>query len=58
MAVLHQKHGKREEAKQLFLECQAIYAKVLGPEHSKTAEAARQVRKCDEERKDKSKGDT
>jgi len=56
MAALHQGHGKLDEAKQLFLESQTIYAKVLGPEHSKAAEAARQARKCDEERQALSKG--
>ena len=46
MAILHQKRGERKEAKQLWLECQAIYAKVFGADHSKTAGAAQQARDC------------
>ena len=41
ISALHQGHGWHEETKQLFLECQAICAKVLGPEHSQSAQAAR-----------------
>ena len=30
MAILHKKRGESKVAKQLWLECQAIYAKVFG----------------------------
>jgi len=38
--------GERKVAKQLWLECQAIYAKVFGADHSKTTDAAQQARDC------------
>ena len=38
--------GEKDVAKQLFFECEAIYAKVYGPDHSKTTGAARGARAC------------
>ena len=46
MAILHKKRGESKVAKQLWLECQAIYAKVFGADHSKTTNAAQQARDC------------
>ena len=46
MAILHKKRGESKVAKQLWLECQAIYAKVFGADHNKTAGAAQQARDC------------
>jgi len=50
MALLHkktrQKRGETEVAKKLFLECEEIYAKVYGPDHSETTDAAQQARDC------------
>ena len=46
MAFLHKTRGQRKVAKQLWLECQAIYAKVFGADHSKTTRAAQQARSC------------
>ena len=46
LAGLHVQRGERDVAKQLYLECEAIYAKVHGPDHSETAEAAQQARNC------------
>ena len=45
-ALVHRKRGDREVAKQLFLECEGIYAKVFGPDHSKTTRAAQLARDC------------
>ena len=46
MALLHKRRGEMETARQLFLECETIYAKVYGPDHSKTLGAARQASLC------------
>jgi tetratricopeptide (TPR) repeat protein len=46
MAFLHKKRGERTVAKQLYLECEAIYAKVLGAEDINTMFAAQQARDC------------
>jgi hypothetical protein len=55
MAAVHKRRGEHEEAKQLYLECEAIFAKVLGPGNIKTTEAARQARQCDDESAAKAK---
>jgi len=34
MPLLHEQRGEREVAEQLYLECDAIYAKVYGLDHS------------------------
>ena len=47
MASLHKERGERDVASQLFLECEAIYAKVYGPDHSETKDAAQQARRCE-----------
>ena len=47
MASLHKKRGERDVARQLFLECEIVYAKVYGLDHSKTKEAAQQARGCE-----------
>ena len=39
MALLHKQRGERHLAKELYLECEAIYATVYGPDHSKTIDA-------------------
>jgi hypothetical protein len=46
MSVLHKRHGEMEAAQQIFLECATIYAKVYGPDHSKTLDASRHARLC------------
>ena len=43
MARLHKRRGEMETAQQLFLECETISAKVHGPDHSDTLDAARQA---------------
>ena len=53
IAAVHKRRGKHEEAK--YLECEATYAKVSGPDHSATTDAAGQVRNCDEESAAKAK---
>ena len=45
-ALVHKIRGEKDLAKQLLLECEAVYAKVYGADHSKTAEAAREARAC------------
>jgi len=46
MALLHKKRGETEVAKKLYLECEEIYAKVYGPDHSETTDAAQKARDC------------
>jgi tetratricopeptide (TPR) repeat protein len=46
MALLHKRGNETDRARQLFLECEQIYAKVYGPDHSETNEAARQASRC------------
>jgi hypothetical protein len=43
IAGLHEEQGQVEEAKKLFLECEQIYAKVHGQDHSDTLDAARRA---------------
>ena len=45
-ALIYKEQGKNHEAKKLFLESEAITAKVYGAEHSKTTDSARQARAC------------
>ena len=47
MALLHKKRGERHRAKELFLECEAIYATVYGPDHSETIDAKQEASDCD-----------
>ena len=46
MALLHKKRGERHLAKQLYLECEAIYATVYGPDHSETIDAKQKASDC------------
>ena len=46
MASLHKKRGERHLAKQLHLQCEAIYATVYGPDHSETTDARQQAIDC------------
>ena len=46
MAILHKERGERHVAKQLYLECEAIYAKVYGPNHSKTIDGKQKAGDC------------
>ena len=46
MALLHKRRNETERARQLFLECEQIYAKVYGPDHSETKDAAQQASRC------------
>ena len=52
IALLFEKEGKRDEARKLFLECEKIYSKVYGPDHTETLDAARRAE--EEEDKDES----
>ena len=47
MALLHEKRGERHLAKQLYLECEAVYATVYGPDHSETIDAKQEASDCD-----------
>ena len=49
IANLFETQGKRDEARKLFLECEKIYSKVYGPDHTETLDAARRA----EEEEDK-----
>ena len=40
MALLHKGRSETDRARQLFSECQEIYAQVYGPDHSETVDAA------------------
>ena len=40
IAGLFETQGKWDEARKLFLECEQIFSKVYGPDHSKTLDAA------------------
>ena len=46
IAFVHKKRGEKEAAKKLYLECETIYAKVYGPDHSETTDAAQKARDC------------
>ena len=46
MAILHKERGERHVAKELYLECEAIYAKVYGPNHSKTIDGKQKAGDC------------
>ena len=46
MALLYKKRGERHLAKQLHLECEAIYATVYGPDHSETIHKTKGQRLC------------
>ena len=41
IAGLFETQGKRDEARKLFLECEQIYSKVYGPDHTETLDAGR-----------------
>ena len=45
-ALMYMDRGEKDVAKQLFLECEAMYGKVFGADHSKTMDAARAARAC------------
>ena len=47
MALLHKKLSERDLARQLFLDCEAIYAEVYGPDHSKKKGAEQQAPCCE-----------
>ena len=46
IALLHKGRHETEKARQVFLECEKIYATVHGPDHSATVDAARQASGC------------
>jgi hypothetical protein len=46
MALLHKERGERHLAKELFLECEAIYATTYGPDHSETIDAKQKASDC------------
>jgi hypothetical protein len=46
IANVHKKSGETEASKKLYLECETIYAKVYGPDHSETTGAAQKARDC------------
>ena len=46
LALLHKKRKETDIARQLFRECEQIYASVYGPDHSETVDAARQASRC------------
>ena len=46
IAGIHEERGEKEAAKKLYLECETIYAKVYGPDHSETTDAAQKARDC------------
>ena len=43
IANLFETQGKRDEARKLFLECEQIYSKVYGPDHTETLDAGRRA---------------
>ena len=49
IALLYKTRNETDKARELFLECEKIYSKVLGPGHSKTVEAAMRASRCVEE---------
>ena len=49
IALLYETCNEMDKARELFLECEKIYSKVLGPGHSKTVEAALRASRCVEE---------
>ena len=46
MALLHKKSGERHLAKELYLECVAIYATVYGTDHRETIDAKQEAIDC------------
>ena len=46
IASLKKTQGDLEGARRLFLECEQIYLKAYGPDHSETVDAARQASRC------------
>ena len=46
IAALYKTQRILEEASQLFLECEQIYTKVYGAQHSETVDAAIQAARC------------
>ena len=46
IAFVYKNQGKLGEARQLYLECEQIYTKVYGAQHSETLAAARQAASC------------
>ena len=46
MALLHKKRGERHLAKELYLECEAIYSTAYGPDHSETIDAKHKASDC------------
>ena len=60
IAGLKEAQGELEEARTLFLDCEQIYAKVLGADHEKTLDAAMRaqaVGEVDEEESEEGKQD-
>ena len=49
MALLYETRNEIDQAPELFLECEKIYSKVLGPGHSKMVDAALRASRCVEE---------
>ena len=46
IASLKKTQGDLEGARRLFLECEQIYLKAYGSDHSETVDAARQASRC------------
>ena len=46
--IFRLQHRKRDEARKLFLECEKIYSKVYGPDHTETLDAARRAEEEDD----------
>ena len=46
IAGIHKERGEKVAAKKFYLECETIYAKVYGPDHSETTDAAQKARDC------------
>ena len=54
IAGLKEAQGELEEARSLFLECEQIYANVLGVDHEETLDAAMRAQTVGEEDKEES----
>ena len=54
IAGLKEAQGDLEEARTLFLECEQIYAKVLGADHEETLDAAMRAQTVGEEDEEES----
>ena len=54
IADLKEAQGELEEARSLFLECEQIYANVLGVDHEETLDAAMRAQTVGEEDKEES----